>query len=135
MHREVSSITMVSMATDILSRILRYIEDKQIRRWNYYMRTYCSTKLAQSWNKCKPICFFWWENGGMMLSWWVISMSLVSNKLYLEPGTLQTYIWLWLYHWSPPPKLGTISVYRMKIHWAVAKLSYFFTLLMIEMFP
>ncbi len=26
----------------------------------------------------------------------------------------------------PPPQLGIINVYRMKIHWAVAKLPYFF---------
>ncbi len=32
---------------------------------------------------------------------------------------------------KPAPKLGVISVYRMKIHWAVAELSYFFTLFII----
>ncbi len=36
---------------------------------------------------------------------------------------------------KPTPKLGVISIYKVKIHWAVAKLSYFFTLLVIEMFP
>ncbi len=36
---------------------------------------------------------------------------------------------------KPNSKLGVIDVYRMKIYCAVSKLSYFFTLLMIEMFP
>ncbi len=35
---------------------------------------------------------------------------------------------------KPAPNLAIISIYRMKIHWAVAKLRYFYTLLMIEIF-
>ncbi len=71
----------------------------------------------------------------------IISRYYVWQKVDISPlvALIQHYdmtlIWLWLCHWSPSPNLGIIRVYRMRMHWADTKLSYFFTLLMFEMVP